>query len=142
MIGIKPASVLALVAVTLLAAPSLRAEDRMRPGLWEVVSTLDGKPSGAPHSTCYTPAMVEIANMPVKALREATEKAVTKGGLCTMKDFKMDGNTISMTQFCGSKSSAITSTYSQDSFDTLFTSTEGGVATVVHMKGRRLGACK
>jgi hypothetical protein len=126
--------------MTFNTAPPLRAEDRMRPGLWEVTTTLDGKPSGT-HATCFTPAMVEIANLPVKSLREATEKAVTKNGQCTLKDFKMDGNTISTTQVCGSKSTTIASSYSRDAFDTVVTSTESG-APVVHMQGKLLGACK
>jgi hypothetical protein len=137
---IKSATILALVAMTFTAGSSLRAEDRMRPGLWEVSTTLDGKPSGT-HATCFTPAMVEIANLPVKMLRDATEKAVMKNGHCTMKDFKMDGNTISTTEVCGSKSTTIASNYSRDAFDTVVTSTEGG-APVVHMQGKLLGACK
>jgi hypothetical protein len=140
MTGIKSATIFGLVAMTLTAALPLRAEDRMRPGLWEVTTTLDGKPSGT-HATCFTPAMVEIANLPVKALREATEKAVTKNGHCTLKDFKMDGNTISTTEVCGSKSTTIASNYNHDAFDTVITSTEGG-APVVHMQGKLLGACK
>ena len=140
MIGIKSATILGLVASTFIAAPSLRAEDRMRPGLWEITTTLDGKPSGT-HANCYTPAMVEVANLPVKMLREVTEKAVTKNGQCTLKDFKMDGNTISTTQVCGSKSTTIASNYSRDAFETVVTSTEGG-APVVHMQGKLLGACK
>ena len=58
MIGIKSATILGLVAMTFIAAPLLRADYRMRPGLWEITTTLDGKPSGT-HANCYTPAMVE-----------------------------------------------------------------------------------
>ena len=140
MIGIKSAAILGLAAMTFIAAASLRAEDRMRPGLWEITTTLDGKPSGT-RATCYTPAMVETANLPAKMLREATEKAVTKNGHCTLKDFKMDASSITTTEVCGSKSTTIASTYSRDAFDTVVTSTEGG-APVVHMQGKLLGACK
>jgi hypothetical protein len=82
--------------------------------------------------------MVELANQPAQMLREATAKAVAKNGLCTLKDFKMDGNTISTTQVCGSKSTTITSTYSRDAFDTVVTSTERETP-VVHMQGKFLG---
>jgi hypothetical protein len=139
MIGIKSATILGLVAMTFIAS-SLRAEDRMRPGLWEITTTLDGKPSGT-HATCYTPAMVERANLPAKMLRETTEKAVAKAGQCTIKDFKMDGSTITTTEVCGSKSTTIASNYSRDTFDTVVTSTESG-APIVHMQGKLLGACK
>jgi hypothetical protein len=142
MIGIKPITLLALIALAFVAA-SLRAEDRMRAGLWEVTTTYNGKPS-ASHNTCFTPALVEIANSPAKMLREATEKASTKSG-CTLKDFKMDRNTISMTQVCGARTAVVLSTlstYSEDTFETVATSTEAGVSTVTHMKGRRIGDCK
>lgn len=140
MIEIKSATILGLVAMTFIAATSLCAEDRMRPGLWEITTTLDGKPSGT-RATCYTPAMVETANLPAKMLREATEKAVTKNGHCTLKDFKMDGSTISTTEICGSKSTTIASSYGRDAFDTVITSIDGA-APVVHIQGKLLGACK
>jgi hypothetical protein len=141
MTGTRSFTVLALLAVTFTAAALLRAEERMRAGLWEVTSTTDGKPSGTLGSTCYTAAMVELANTPAKMLREATAMTSTKRG-CTLKDFKMDGNKISMTQVCGARTAVITSTYSGDTFDTVGTSTEAGVTTVIHMKGRRTGECK
>ena|ERR1035437_5780499 len=140
MFGIKKATLLALSALAFTAAVSLRAEDRMRAGLWEVTTTLNGKSSGS-HNTCFTPAMVARGNSPAKTLREATEKSSTKSG-CTLKDFKMDGNTISMTQVCGARTSVVSSTYSVDAFDTVATSTEAGVSTATHMKGRRVGDCK
>jgi hypothetical protein len=140
MFGIKTATLLALSALLFPAAVSVRAEDRMRAGLWEVTTTLNGKSSGS-HNTCFTPAMVARGNSPAKTLREATEKSSTKSG-CTLKDFKMDGNTISMTQVCGARTSVVSSTYSVDAFDTVATSTEAGVSTATHMKGRRVGDCK
>src|ERR1035437_6996081 len=140
MIGNEQATILALIGLTFPGAAWLRAEDRMRAGLWEITSTLNGKSSGS-HNTCFTPAMVARGNSPAKTLREATEKSSTKSG-CTLKDFKMDGNTISMTQVCGARTSVVSSTYSVDAFDTLGTSTEAGVSTATHMKGRRIGDCK
>ena len=140
MFGIKTATLLALSALLFPAAVSVRAEDRMRAGLWEVTTTLNGKSSGS-HNTCFTPAMVARGNSPAKTLRESTEKQSIKSG-CTLKDFKMDGNTISMTQVCGARTSVVSSTYSVDAFDTVATSTEAGVSTATHMKGRRVGDCK
>src|SRR5450759_1429279 len=140
MFGIKTATLLALSALLFPTAVSVRAEDRMRAGLWEVTTTLNGKSSGS-HNTCFTPAMVARGNSPAKTLREATEKSSTKSG-CTLKDFKMDGNTISMTQVCGARTSVVSSTYSLDAFDTVATSTEAGGSKATHMKGRRIGDCK
>ena len=141
MIGIKTATLLALSALLFPSAVSLRAEDRMRAGLWEITSTLNGKSPGPSHNTCFTPAMVALGNSPAKSLREATEKSSAKSG-CTLKDFKMDGNTISMTQVCGARTLLVSSTYSLDAFDTVATSTEAGVSTATHMTGRRIGDCK
>jgi Protein of unknown function (DUF3617) len=141
MIRIKPAHVLALIAMTSGATVLLRAEDRMRTGLWEVSTSIDGKPAGPIRSTCYTPAMVEVANTPEKMLRQATEKSVTKGGLCTLNDFKLDKNRISMTVSCGAESSAYVSTYTGASFETVITTADAGVRKVIDMKGRRTGDC-
>jgi hypothetical protein len=126
--------------VVFSATALLYAEDRMRAGLWEVTTTLNGKSSGS-HNTCFTPAMVALGNSPEKTLREATEKSTTKSG-CTLKDFKVDGNTISMTQVCGARTLVVSSTYSADAFDTVATSTEAGVSMATRMKGRRIGDCK
>src|ERR1019366_6051447 len=141
MIGIKTATLLALSALLFFSAVSLRAEERMRAGLWEITSTLNGKPPGPSHNTCFTPAMVALGNSPAKSLRKATEKSSAKSG-CTLKYFKMDGNTISMTQVCGARMLVVLSTYSLDAFDTVATSTEAGVSTATHMTGRRIGDCK
>ena len=141
MIGTKRVAVLALIAMT-FAAAVLLAEERMRAGLWEVTTTLDGKQSGVMGSNCYTPAMVELANMPANMMREATEKSVTKGGHCTLNDFKLEGNKISMTTSCGGRLMVYRSTYSGETFETLVTSTEAGVKKVISTKGRRTGDCK
>src|SRR5450755_1999708 len=141
MIGIKTTTLLALSALAFTAAVSLRAEDRMRAGLWEITSTVDGKPAGPSHNTCYTPAMVALGNSSAKTLREDSEKQSIKSG-CTLKNFKMDGTTISMTQVCGARTLVMSSTYSLDAFETVATTTEAGVSKVVRMKGRRIGDCK
>ena len=132
---------LVLSALITLAVPSLRAEERMRPGLWEITSLPEDKAGGTLSNTCYTPAMVEFANRPAKDLRESTEKTSAQRG-CTVRDFKSEGHTLSMVKICGTRTSAVTSTYSGDTFDTVDTVTERGVKKVMHMKGRRLGDCK
>ena len=141
MIGIKSTILLALVAITFPGAAWLHAEDRMRAGLWEVTTTIEGKPAGAPRNSCFTAAMVELANTPPKMMREATEKSATKSRACTMKDFKMEGKQIVMTLSCAGQTSTYSSTYSGDAFETVVTTPEAGVKTV-RMKGRRIGECK
>ena len=141
MIGIKPTTMFALIALTFPGAALMSAQERMRAGLWEVTSSFNGKPSGTLGNTCYTPAMVAFGNQPANAIREATEKTTTKRG-CTLKEFKIDGNTMSMTKVCGLKSSVITSTYTGDTFETVDKSTTNGATEVMRMTGRRIGDCK
>lgn len=132
---------LALIAIALFVAVFLHAEERMRAGLWEVITTHDGKPSGNTGSTCYTPAMVQLGNTPAANLKEAIAKSMVNRH-CSLTDFKLDGNKVSMTTVCGARSSVVTTTYSADAFETTGTTTNQGVATVTNMKGRRLGDCK
>jgi cytochrome c peroxidase len=54
MIGTKPATVFALIALTFPGAAWMHAEDRMRAGLWELTNTSDGKPVGGLRRTCFT----------------------------------------------------------------------------------------
>ena len=136
----KPISI-ALIALAFSATALLYAEDRMRTGLWEVITTVNGKPSGVTGVTCYTPAMVQLGNSPASTFKENTEKSLTARN-CTLKDFKLEGNKLSMTMVCGARASTTSSTFTGDAFETTGTSTTAGVSTVTHMKGRRVGDCK
>jgi hypothetical protein len=140
MIGIKPLNGLALIALTLTAAALPGAEERMRAGLWEI-SSGEGTQAGRIGNTCYTPAMVQVANMSEKMMREATEKTYAKRG-CTLKDFKLDGNKILMANVCPTSSAVLSNTYNGDTFETVDTQTVAGVTKVFRMKGRRIGDCK
>ena len=139
MIGLKLFSGLVLIALTFTVGVQC-AEERMHAGLWEMTTTVENE-TGSLGTTCYTPAMVMVANMPEQAMREATEKMSAKRG-CALKEFKIVGNKLSSVNVCRNSSSAVTSTYSGDTFDTVDTHTEGGVSKVIRMKGRRVGDCK
>lgn len=116
------------------------AIELMRAGLWEI-SSGEGTQAGRIGNTCYTPAMVQVANMSEKMMREATEKTYAKRG-CTLKDFTPDGNTILMANVCPTSSAILSSTYNGDTFETVDTQTVAGVTKVFRMKGRRIGDCK
>jgi hypothetical protein len=141
MIDVNARTFLAVLVMVCSAAASARAEDRMRAGLWEVVTTTNGTPSGVTATTCYTPAMVEAANTPANMLRAVAEKRATRSG-CALKDFKLDGNTVSMATVCGARSAVVSTTYSPEAFTTVDTVTEAGVIKTIRMKGRRIGDCK
>jgi hypothetical protein len=140
MIGSKPAAGIALIALTFTPMALPAAEERMRAGLWEI-SSGEGTQAGRIGNTCYTPAMVQIANMPEKMMRDATEKSQAKHG-CTLKEFKLEGNKIVISNVCPTTSAIVSSTYSGDTFETVDTQTKDGVTKVYRMKGRRIGDCK
>jgi len=134
---------IALLAFTVLLAAvnPLRGEERLRAGQWENTMTVDGKSDT--RTRCITAAEAETTNISAKAMREATEKALEKSGkgICTLKDLKAEGNTISMVTVCGATSNSTTTIYRGDTFETKRTSTTARVAKVMVIKGRRLGAC-
>lgn len=132
---------LALLGLLLAAFSSLRAAERMRPGLWENTVVANGSSTTRTH--CVTPAEAASTNLPDDAMRQSVEKAISKSGKgnCTLKDLKVDGNTVSQVMVCGPISYANTTIYRGDNFQTLSRSTKAGVTTVTLLKGRRLGAC-
>jgi hypothetical protein len=73
-------------------------------------------------------------------------RSVAKGAAArhsTIKDFKLEGNTLSYTQVCAGYTFSDKTTYSGDSSEgVLTTKMEGKEAITTDMKGRRLGACK
>jgi hypothetical protein len=71
------------------------------------------------------------------------EKALSKGGACALKDFRLEADTMTQTMVCGS-STILQETrfHGGDSFETTMTHTEGGVTKVSQIKGRRTGDCK
>ncbi len=132
---------LAVVCLTICLATALRAQERMRPGMWE--NTVTGHGQTATRSHCYKPADAAASNGSPAAIRAEVEKALAKSGACTLKDFKLEGGTMTQTMICG-KSTLVNETkfHGGDSFETTITHTEDGVTTVSQIKGRRTGDCK
>jgi hypothetical protein len=141
MMGIKPVALLALTTLAFIPASSLRAEERMRAGLWENTVTSSGRTAKNTH--CITPAEAETANASVKAMRESAEQAIAKSGkgACTLKDFSLVGNTRTSRMECGAISYVNTTTYRGDTFETVSTNTNAGVTTKSIITGRRISAC-
>ncbi|MFL6303213.1 MAG: DUF3617 domain-containing protein [Candidatus Sulfotelmatobacter sp.] len=137
----KTTFIRAVVCLTLSAAAALHAQERMRTGMWENTVTA---PSGqtATRSTCLKPADAAMSNGAPAAVRAEAEKAMAKGA-CTIKDFKLDSNTLSLTMVCGTTTILQeTKFHGGDSFETTMTNTNGGVTKVSQIKGRRTGDCK
>jgi hypothetical protein len=141
MILLKTSVIPAVVYLTLSAATALHAQERMRPGIWENrVTAASGQTATRSH--CFKPADAAMSNGSPAAVRAETEKAISKGA-CTIKDFKLDSNTLTQTMVCGTTTiHQETKFLGGDSFETTMTNTEGGVTKVSQIKGRRMGDCK
>src|SRR5579864_9187323 len=88
----------AVMGLALSAATALHAQERMRTGMWEnTVTAASGQ--SATHSSCFKPEDAAKSNGPAAVVRTETEKAMSKSG-CTLNDFNLDSNTITLTMIC------------------------------------------
>ena len=141
MIRLKTTVMPMVMCLMLSAATTLHAQERMRTGMWEDTVTASGHTATRSH--CFKPADAALSNGAPAVVRAESEKAFSKNGACTLKDFKLDGNTLTQTMVCG-KSTILQETrfHGGDTFETTMTYTEGGVSKVSQIKGRRTGDCK
>lgn len=131
----------AVICLTVGVATSLYAQERMRTGMWENAVTSSGQTATRSH--CFKPADAAMSNGTPAMVRAEMEKALSKSGACTLKEFKLDGNTLTQTTICGSSTILQeTKFHGGDTFETTMTHTEGGVTKVSQIKGRRTGDCK
>jgi hypothetical protein len=130
----------AVVCLALGATTTLQAQERMRTGMWE--NTVTGSGQTATRSHCFKPADAALSNGSPAVVRAETEKALAKSG-CTLKDFKLDSNNLTLTMTCGKDVTLQeTSFHGGDSFETTMTSKGEGATRVMQVKGRRTGDCK
>jgi hypothetical protein len=129
------------LVVLVTAAAWLCAQDRMRPGLWENTVTSGGKSSTRSH--CITQAELATTNGKLQAIRETMVKSFVNiaNGTCTLKDLKIDGNSMTSLVVCADSSFAHTTIFHGDTVETTSTSTKAGVSNVSHITSRRLGVC-
>jgi hypothetical protein len=134
-------ALLSLIALTLAATPSLQAAERAHPGQWEFTSKVDGE-AAKTRAYCITPPQAKGINGDAQADHDFLDKGAAARH-CTIKDFKLEGNTLSYTQVCAGYTFSDRTTYSGDSSEgVLTTKMDGKEAVVTHMNGRRLGACR
>ena len=122
------------------------AQDRVQAGLWEITVTQDGAPGTSTY--CITPAAARVMNSDAATVQVYVERAVSKenGGDCTLKDFKLQGNTISLIKACRSGESEFTislvRTYHGDTAESEVVSTAGERELRIKSKQRRVGFCE
>ena len=137
---IKRAALLAsLSGLIAFAAAPLQAADRITPGQWETTATSERGTYTT--TTCMTPDMAKIANADEQTVRALTDKAGE--GVCVLGTYQDSGNKVSYTMTCDKSVTTTITTFRGDSYETDFTNTKGGMApTTMHVKGKRVGACK
>jgi hypothetical protein len=121
----------------LAISPSLSAQERFRPGKWEIVFTGE-----IPHTstTCFTAAMMKGINGTAVEVRADTEKTAAARKY-TVQDYKFDGTTLSYTAVGSDRTFVNTASYHGDTFESLIITKTGGKEFTTRQKGRRLGAC-
>ena len=129
---------LSIGCITLAASSLARAEDRLRPGKWEIVFTGDN-----PHTstTCLTVAMTQGLNGTMDAVRADTEKTAAARKF-KVEGYKFDGTTLSYTAVGAERSFVNTASYHGDTYESLIITKADGKEFTTRQKGRRLGDCK
>lgn len=123
--------------LAIFVAPSVLASERMKAGQWELTIT----EGGHSHTTaeCETEEKVKAANGTPNEVRAAVEQRAAAMN-CTIKNFKMEGDTVSYTTACTTFSMDNKISYHGDSMETETTMKGSGGASR-KVKARRLGAC-
>ena len=120
-------------------------QDRVHAGLWEITLLQDGTSSTSTY--CITPQAAKAMSGDAATVQRYVEQAVSKdnGDVCTVKTFKLQWNTISLTKVCGSGPSAITikllRTYHGDTAESEVVSMAGGRELHIKSTQRRVGVC-
>jgi Protein of unknown function (DUF3617) len=128
-----------LALAALACTPALRAADRFQSGQWETTVSEKGA-AGRTSAHCLTAAQVKSANGSADEVRASLEKGATDLH-CSVKGFKMEGDTVAYTYACAGRSTEHTTTYHGDRYESVVTSTGPGGSHVSEVKGRRLGEC-
>ena len=129
------------VIVLVLLPAAVPAADGMRPGMWEITSTMNvpGMPMNMPPTTvkqCYTKEDVKDQ-----------KKLINKDKNCTVTDFKSTGNKVAWKMKCTGQNAGTFSgetTFAGDSYDSAMKmDSEGGKGRSMSMKvkGKRVGNC-
>ena len=123
--------------VALAASRAVTAEERIRPGQWEIVFTGEN-----PHTStiCMTAAMTQGLNGTADNVRADTEKTAAARKF-TVEGYKFDGTTLSYTAVGAERTFVNQASYHGDTFESLIITKAGGKEYTTRQKGRRLGAC-
>jgi hypothetical protein len=132
---------------TLLVGSPLLGEDLVRPGQWELVSTMTmakkpGKPPETRQNHCYSAADVAGVNAKSAALMTNSSK-MPANQKCTVTDVKYVGNQGTWKTVCpGGMTIHSNMTFHGDSLEGVIEMGSGDQMMTVHMSAKRIGDCK
>lgn len=136
-----PSPILVATVALVLAAASLPAAERYRPGEWEFTTTHDARknePNTFKH--CVSEEDAASANGDTKSARAHAEKAA--GTRCKVIDYKISGDTVSYSIQCGDVSIRSTTTFHGDTSEgEMVTKRPGSPEDVSHITAKRIGDC-
>lgn len=134
--GTPPARALAVIVIAWSAAALADTGLDMKPGLWEIVTTMQGHVAGTERK-CYLPK--DIADLQ----SQMRGQLVLPNQPCKFTDYRQTGNTITYTMTCTFGKgkpvrSTVTATYSGESTHGTVTGASGGQSTI---DSRRIDNC-
>lgn len=125
------------VILSLALSTSIFAQERFRPGNWEITFTGDNPRTS---TTCFTAAMMQGINGTADAVRADTEKTAAKRKY-KVENYKFDGTTLSYTAVGADRTFVNTASYHGDTFESVIVTKADGKETTTRQKGRRIGNC-
>jgi hypothetical protein len=127
-----------VLALWLAAAPGAVAAERMVTGNWTFEMETAGQDSRT-FTRCISAEEAQSVNGDAASARAYAEKAA--GANCTVKDFVVDGDTLTYTLVCGETTISSKATYHGDTFEGVMISKNGSTEATTHLKAHRIGAC-
>ncbi|MFG1201802.1 DUF3617 family protein [Xanthobacter aminoxidans] len=122
------------------------AQERMRPGLWEMTTEMAparagmaGLPGmGSPQQRCISDAEAAQANGTAAQVRAAL---VAESKECTFDDVKVEADRVSYRQTCGDFGQVFDVRYRADTMDGTITMKGAAGASIIKTRGKRIGPC-
>ena len=128
---------IAVAGATACVAVSAGAADRIRPGTWEQTVSIAGK--AVTQSRCVSQSEADAWNGDARSIRAYLDNLAKRAELpsmCPLKDVKVDGNKVVVTNSCPDGREPVgTTTYHGDRYETV---NNFGL----NSQGRLIGPCK
>jgi hypothetical protein len=131
-------ALLSVFVLVIVATPFLRAADRMTPGNWTFEMKTTDQDSRT-FTRCVTADEAGSVNGDTASARAYAEKSAA--GRCTLKDFTVDGDTVSYSLACSDTTISSKAAYHGDHFEGVLITKNGDTESTTQLKAHRVGAC-